>query len=425
MITLLLIIFAVGYVLITLEHTLKINKSATALITAVLCWTLIISSVPNKDLIIDQLSHHLSSISEIVFFLLGAMTIVEIIDAHDGFQNITESIKTDNKSKLIWLIALITFFLSAVLDNLTTTIVMLSILNKLVYDKRTKWLLLGLVIIAANAGGAWSPIGDVTTTMLWIGGQISAFNIIKQTFLPSLVSMVVPTLIINYLIKGRIELKAKVEHNLNYTTNSFERSLIFYAGIGCLLFVPIFKTITHLPPYMGILLSLGIIWALTEMIHSKKNEDEKGVLSVNHALRKIDTPSILFFFGILLSISSLEVIGILPQMAYKINNSIGNINIIAICIGLLSAVFDNVPLVAALQSMYSLNDFPQDHYFWELLAFTAGTGGSCLIIGSAAGVAVMGMEKIDFFWYLKKISWIALIGFAAGVLVFLMQHYLF
>ena len=425
MITLLLIIFAVGYVLITLEHTLKINKSATALITAVLCWTLIISSVPNKDLIINQLSHHLSSISEIVFFLLGAMTIVEIIDAHDGFQNITESIKTDNKSKLIWLIALITFFLSAVLDNLTTTIVMLSILNKLVYDKRTKWLLLGLVIIAANAGGAWSPIGDVTTTMLWIGGQISAFNIIKQSFLPSLVSMVVPTLIINYLIKGRIVLKAKVEHNLNYTTNSFERSLIFYAGIGCLLFVPIFKTITHLPPYMGILLSLGIIWALTEMIHSKKNEDEKGVLSVNHALRKIDTPSILFFFGILLSISSLEVIGILPQMAYKINNSIGNINIIAICIGLLSAVFDNVPLVAALQSMYSLNDFPQDHYFWELLAFTAGTGGSCLIIGSAAGVVVMGMEKIDFFWYLKKISWIALIGFAAGVLVFLMQHYLF
>lgn len=425
MITLLLIIFAVGYVLITLEHTLKINKSATALITAVLCWTLIISSVPNKDLIIDQLSHHLSSISEIVFFLLGAMTIVEIIDGHDGFQNITESIKTDNKSKLIWLIALITFFLSAVLDNLTTTIVMLSILNKLVYDKRTKWLLLGLVIIAANAGGAWSPIGDVTTTMLWIGGQISAFNIIKQTFLPSLVSMVVPTLIINYLIKGRIVLIAKVEHNLNYTTNSFERSLIFYAGIGCLLFVPIFKTITHLPPYMGILLSLGIIWALTEMIHNKKNEDEKGVLSVNHALRKIDTPSILFFFGILLSISSLEVIGILPQMAYKINNSIGNINIIAICIGLLSAVFDNVPLVAALQSMYSLNDFPQDHYFWELLAFTAGTGGSCLIIGSAAGVAVMGMEKIDFFWYLKKISWIALIGFAAGVLVFLMQHYLF
>ncbi len=424
MITVLLIVFALGYLAITLEHTIKINKSATALITAVVCWTLIISNASNKEQIIEQLSHHLSSISEIVFFLLGAMTIVEIIDAHDGFQNITESIKTGNKTKLIWLISLITFFLSAVLDNLTSTIVMISILNKLVNDKKTKWLLLGLVIISANAGGAWSPIGDVTTTMLWIGGQISALNIIKQTFFASLISMVVPTLIINYLIKGKIELKSKVEYNLNYTSNSFERNLIFYVGIGCLLFVPIFKTITHLPPYLGMLLSLGIIWTLTEMIHNKKNEDEKGNLSVNHALKKIDTPSILFFFGILMSISSLESVGILPQMATKLNNSIGNINIVAICIGLLSAVFDNVPLVAALQSMYSLNEYPQDHYFWELLAFTAGTGGSCLIIGSAAGVAVMGMEKIDFFWYLKKISWIALIGFFAGISVFLIQHYI-
>ncbi len=424
MITVLLIVFALGYLVITLEHTIKINKSATALITAVLCWTLIISNASNKEQIIEQLSHHLSSISEIVFFLLGAMTIVEIIDAHDGFQNITESIKTGNKTKLIWLISLITFFLSAVLDNLTSTIVMISILNKLVNDKKTKWLLLGLVIISANAGGAWSPIGDVTTTMLWIGGQISALNIIKQTFFASLISMVVPTLIINYLIKGKIELKSKVEYNLNYTSNSFERNLIFYVGIGCLLFVPIFKTITHLPPYLGMLLSLGIIWTLTEMIHNKKNEDEKGNLSVNHALKKIDTPSILFFFGILMSISSLESVEILPQIATKLNNSIGNINIVAICIGLLSAVFDNVPLVAALQSMYSLNEYPQDHYFWELLAFTAGTGGSCLIIGSAAGVAVMGMEKIDFFWYLKKISWIALIGFVAGISVFLIQHYI-
>ena len=352
------------------------------------------------------------------------MTIVEIIDAHDGFQNITESIKTTNKTKLIWLISVITFFLSAVLDNLTTTIVMISILNKLIEDKKTKWLLLGLVIIASNAGGAWSPIGDVTTTMLWIGGQISPLNIIKQTFLASLVSMVIPTLIINYMIKGNIELKPNIENNLNFNKNSFERNLIFYVGISCLLFVPIFKTITHLPPYMGMLLSLGIIWTITELIHNKKHDNEKGILSVSHALRKIDTPSILFFFGILMSISSLEVIGILPQMASTLNNSVGNINVVAICIGLLSAVFDNVPLVAALQSMYSLNDFPKDHYFWELLAFTAGTGGSCLIIGSAAGVAVMGIEKIDFFWYLKKMSWIALIGFIAGVSTFLIQHYI-
>jgi Na+/H+ antiporter NhaD/arsenite permease-like protein len=424
MITILIIIFTLGYLAITLEHTIKINKSATALMTAVLCWTLIISNASNKEIIIEQLSHHLSSISEIVFFLLGAMTIVEIIDAHDGFQNITERIKTNHKTKLIWLISVITFFLSAVLDNLTSTIVMMSILNKLIEDKKTKWLLLGLVIISSNAGGAFSPIGDVTTTMLWIGGQISPLNIMKQTFLASLVCMVVPTLIINYMIKGKIELRANVENSLNFNTNSFERNLIFYVGIGCLLFVPLFKTLTNLPPYMGMFLSLGIIWTLTELIHNKKHVNEKGILSVSHALRKIDTPSILFFFGILLSISSLEVVGVLPQMASTLNSSIGNLNLVAICIGLLSAVFDNVPLVAALQSMYSLNDYPQDHYFWELLAFTAGTGGSCLIIGSAAGVAVMGIEKIDFFWYLKKISWIALIGFMAGVATFLIQHYL-
>jgi Na+/H+ antiporter NhaD/arsenite permease-like protein len=424
MVTVLIVVFVLGYLAITLEHSLKINKSATALITAVLCWILIISNASNKEQVTEQLSHHLSSISEIVFFLLGAMTIVEIIDAHDGFHSISESIKTTNKTKLIWLIAMITFFLSAILDNLTSTIVMMFILNKLVEDKKTKWMLLGLVIISSNAGGAWSPIGDVTTTMLWIGGQISPLNIIHQTFLASFVSMVVPTLIINYLIKGKIELKAHVEPNLNFNTNSFERNLIFYVGIGCLLFVPLFKSITHLPPYMGMLLSLGIMWTITELIHHKKLDNEKGSLSVSHALRKIDTPSILFFFGILMSISALEEIGALHDMANTLNKNVGSINIVAICFGLLSTVFDNVPLVAALQSMYSLNEFPKDHYFWELVALTAGTGGSCLIIGSAAGVAVMGMEKIDFFWYLKKISWIALIGFIAGVSTFLIQHYL-
>lgn len=425
MITVLITLFVLGYLAIILEHSLKVNKSATALITAVLCWTLIIVNAANKEEIIEQLSHHLSSISEIVFFLLGAMTIVEIIDAHDGFQNISELIKTTNKTKLIWLISLITFFLSAVLDNLTTTIVMISILSKLIEDKKTKWLLLGLVIISSNAGGAWSPIGDVTTTMLWIGGQITALNIMKQTFLASAASMVVPTLIVNHMIKGQIILKSDntLDKNLLNST-AFERNLIFYIGIGCLLFVPIFKTITHLPPYMGMLLCLGILWTATELIHHKKEEVEKDNFSVSQALRKIDTPSILFFFGILLSISSLEVIGILPKMASFLNENFGNINLVAICIGLLSAVFDNVPLVAALQSMYSFNEYPQDHYFWELLAFTAGTGGSCLIIGSAAGVAVMGIEKIDFFWYLKKVSWIAFIGFTVGVATFLLQHYL-
>jgi Na+/H+ antiporter NhaD/arsenite permease-like protein len=424
MILILLTIFCLGYILITLEHSIKVNKSATALITAILCWTLIISRTTDKDFVIDQLSHHLGSISEIVFFLLGAMTIVELIDAHDGFYNIAENIKTTNKTKLIWFISTVTFLLSAVLDNLTSTIVMMSILNKLIKDKKTKWLLLGLVIIASNAGGAWSPIGDVTTTMLWIGGQISASNIIKQTFLASLISMIVPTLIINYLIKGKIEFKESVENNFNFNTNTLERNLVFYVGMGCLLFVPVFKSITHLPPYMGMLLCLGIIWTLTEILHNAKHNNEKGSLSVSHALRKIDTPSILFFFGILMSIAALEAAGILPQMASALNKQIGNIDVVAICIGLLSSIFDNVPLVAALQGMYSLNDYPQDHYFWELLAFTAGTGGSCLIIGSAAGVAVMGMEKIDFFWYLKQISWIALFGFIAGVSTFLLQHYL-
>ena len=422
LVPILLIIFVLGYAFITLEHTIHINKSATALITAVLCWTFIVVNASDKELVIESLTHHLSAISEIVFFLLGAMTIVELIDAHDGFQNIAEAIKTTNKTKLVWLIALITFFLSAALDNLTTTIVMISILNKLIDDKKTKWMLLGLVIIASNAGGAWSPIGDVTTTMLWIGGQITPLNIVKQVFLASFVSMVLPTLIVNYLIKGPITLKPVIENNLNFNSNPFERNLIFYVGISCLLFVPIFKTFTHLPPYMGMLLCLGIIWVVTELLHKKKGDDEKGVLSVNHAIRKIDTPSILFFFGILMSIASLEYVGVLPQMAAYLNSSIGNINIVAIAIGLLSAVFDNVPLVAALQSMYSLEQYPQDHYFWELLAYTAGTGGSCLIIGSAAGVAVMGLEKIDFFWYLKRISWIALIGYLVGALVFILQH---
>ena len=422
MVSILLVLFVVGYIAITLEHSIQINKSATALITAVLCWTLIVLNADNKELVVESLTHHLSAISEIVFFLLGAMTIVELIDAHDGFQNIADTIKTTNKTKLVWLIALITFFLSAVLDNLTTTIVMISILNKLIQDKKVKWLLLGLVIIASNAGGAWSPIGDVTTTMLWIGGQITPLNIVKQVFFASLVSMALPTIIVNYLIKGPIALKPVIENNLNFNSNAFERNLIFYVGISCLLFVPIFKTFTHLPPYMGMLLCLGIIWVVTELLHKKKADDEKGVLSVNHAIRKIDTPSILFFFGILMAIASLEYVGVLPQMAAYLNSSIGNINLVAIAIGLLSAVFDNVPLVAALQSMYTLEQYPQDHYFWELLAYTAGTGGSCLIIGSAAGVAVMGIEKIDFFWYLKKVSWIALIGFLAGAAVFMLQY---
>jgi Na+/H+ antiporter NhaD/arsenite permease-like protein len=422
MIFLLLAVFFIGYLLITLENAIHINKSAIALITAVLCWTILVLNPTSKDASLESLGHHLSSIAEIVFFLLGAMTIVELIDAHDGFQNITEKIKTTNKTKFIWTISIITFFLSAVLDNLTSTIVMISIINKLVKEKQVKWQLLGLVIISSNAGGAWSPIGDVTTTMLWIGQQVTPLNIIKETFLASLTCMVVPTLIINYRIKGKIDLFEKSEKNLNALSSAFDRNLVFFIGIACLLFVPVFKTITHLPPYMGMLLSLGIMWVLTELLHSKKDIEEKGNLSVNHAIRKIDTPSILFFFGILMSIAALEQVGLLKDAATYLDQTIGNIKFIAILIGLLSSILDNVPLVAALQSMYSLDIYPTDHYFWEFLAYTAGTGGSVLIIGSAAGVAVMGIEKIDFFWYLKNISWVAFIGFMTGALVFILEN---
>ena len=422
MIGLLIGVFVIGYLLITMEHTIHINKAATALITAVICWTILVMNPAIKETTLNALGHHLTSIAEIVFFLLGAMTIVELIDAHDGFQNITEKIKTTNKTKLIWTIALVTFFLSAVLDNLTSTIVMISIINKLVKDKLVKWQLLGLVIIASNAGGAWSPIGDVTTTMLWIGHQVTPLNIVKETFLASLTCMVVPTLIISYRIKGYIELHENISTNQNALANPNDRNVVFFIGILCLLFVPVFKTITHLPPYMGMLLSLGVMWVLTELMHSKKELDEKGTLSVNHALRKIDTPSILFFFGILMSIAALEQVGLLEQSALWLDQTFGDIKVIAVVIGLLSSILDNVPLVAALQSMYGLDVYPTDHYFWELLAYTAGTGGSVLIIGSAAGVAVMGIEKIDFFWYLKNISWIAFIGFITGAIVFILEN---
>jgi Na+/H+ antiporter NhaD/arsenite permease-like protein len=422
MVILLLSTFIVGYLLITLEHAIHINKAAIALITAVLCWTILVLNPSSKDAALSAIGHHLSGVAEIVFFLLGAMTIVELIDAHDGFQNITQKIKTNNKSKFIWTIALVTFFLSAVLDNLTSTIVMMSIINKLVKEKTVKWHLLGLVIICSNAGGAWSPIGDVTTTMLWIGHQMTPLNIVKETFLASLTCMVIPTLIINYRIKGSILLEEQVPINQNAISTSFDRNVVFFIGVSCLLFVPFFKVITELPPYMGMFCSLGIMWVLTELMHHNKVSDEKGNLSVSHALRKIDTPSILFFVGILMSIAALEQVGLLTSLAAYFDHEFSDIKIIAIVIGLLSSVVDNVPMVAALQSMYSLDMYPTDHYFWEFLAYTAGTGGSVLIIGSAAGVAVMGIEKIDFFWYLKNISWVALIGFITGALVFILEN---
>ena len=422
MITIITIIFIIGYGAIALEHPLKINKAATALITGVLCWSVYSLFSADKHLPVESLTEHLGEVAGILFFLMGAMTIVELIDAHDGFEVITSRITTTNKTKLVWLIGILAFFLSAVLDNLTTTIVLISLLRKLIRDKNDRLLFAGLVVIAANAGGAWSPIGDVTTTMLWIGGQITAGTIVLRTIIPSLVCFLIPAFIISKMVKGNIGDKVVIEKNKNFTRSSMERNVVFWLGVGSLLFVPIFKTITHLPPYMGVLLGLGIMWVITELIHSKKDEEEKGLLSVNHALRKIDTSSVLFFLGILLSIGALQAIGELANIAAWMNRTIGDINIITISIGLLSAVVDNVPLVAAAQGMYTLEQFPQDHYFWQFLAYCAGTGGSCLIIGSAAGVAAMGLEKIEFVWYMKRIAWLALIGYLAGAGTFILQH---
>lgn len=420
MISLLIAVFVIGYLAIATEHSIKINKAATALLTGVLCWTVYVLFSEDKEVVVHHLNEHLGEISGILFFLLGAMTIVELIDAHDGFQLITERIKTKNKRKLLWLLSFITFFLSALLDNLTTTIVIVSLLRKIIHDKNDRMLFAGMVIIAANAGGAWSPIGDVTTTMLWIGGQVSTVKIITHLFLPSVVCLLLPLMAISFFMKGQVETPVTEEEKTDST--SFERTAVFCIGLAALLFVPVYKTITHLPPYMGILFGLGVMWILTEIIHSEKDEADKSNLSVLHALRKIDTPSILFFLGILISIGALQSAGLLTQLAQQLDAKIGNESIIVITIGLLSSVIDNVPLVAAAQGMYSLQTYPTDHFFWLFLTYASGTGGSCLIIGSAAGVAAMGMENIPFFWYLKRISILALLGFLAGAAVFLLQY---
>lgn len=421
-----ILVFVLGYIGIAFEHSIRINKAATALVTGVLCWTIYILFTPDKEVVSEQLAHHLSTHSQILFFLMGAMTIVELIDAHEGFEVITKRIKTTDKHKIIWIIALVSFFLSAVLDNLTATIVMVSLVRKLVAGKKDRWMLAGLIVIAANAGGAWSPIGDVSTTMLWIGGQISAGNIILKLILPSLVCLLIPLLLFRFVFKGQIKkpIQTVEAEGISKTTGK-ERSIVFFTGLIFLLFVPVFKTITHLPPFMGILLGLGLMWMITETIHSEKDEEDRRKFSVAFALRKIDSSTILFFLGILLAVSALESTGQLKQVSLWMDDNLKDLNLIAGSIGLLSAIVDNVPLVAATQGMYSLNEFPTDHYFWEFLAYATGTGGSVLIIGSAAGVAAMGIEKIDFIWYLKKISWLALIGFLSGAAVYILQHRLF
>ena len=417
MIFLIIAVFIVGYLAIALEHPLKINKSGTALLMGVLIWTIYKLAFPEQD-VIGELGHHLIGITEILFFLMGAMTVVEVVDAHDGFNLITNRINTRNKLTLLWTIAIIAFFLSAILDNLTTTIVMISLTRKLVTEQKQRLFFAGMIVIAANAGGAWSPIGDVTTTMLWIGGQISALNIIKTLFLPSLVCLLVPLLTVTFFYKKDFIGQLGVVENRKLNR---ENKLIFFIGLGGLLFVPAFKQITHLPPYFGMLLVLGILWIVADLIHRKKDADEKNKLSATNALMRIDMPSLLFFLGILLAVSGLESLHILSNLAQWTDDVIGNKDVIVLSIGLLSAVIDNVPLVAATIGMYEIKDFPMDHRIWEFIAYAAGTGGSVLIIGSAAGVAAMGIEKIDFIWYLKKISFIALLGYFAGAIVYIIQ----
>ena len=427
MLTLMIVIFVLGYLAIALEHPVKVDKAASALITGVLVWTLFVLSGADQHFIEEQLLHHLSEISSILFFLLGAMTIVELVDAHEGFSIITDKITTKNRVKLLWIVSVLTFFFSAALDNLTTTIVMVSLLRKLIDDKYERWFFAGIVVVAANAGGAWSPIGDVTTTMLWIGGQLTTMTIIKTLIVPSIVAMMVPLTVLSFTMKGEIVRPVEVgNEDDSDPTTAFERNLIFFLGVAGLLFVPVFKTLTHLPPFMGMMLSLGVLWLVTEIIHRSKNKEDKSQLSVIGVLRKIDTASVLFFLGILLAVAGLQSAGHLAVMAQNLNEWFGgDIYAINIVIGLLSAIVDNVPLVAGSMGMYeitSIGNFAQDGVFWQFLAFCAGTGGSALIIGSAAGVAAMGLEKIDFVWYLKKISILALLGYFAGAGTYILMQ---
>lgn len=531
-------IFVLGYAAIVFEHPLKINKTASALVTGILTWAVFVlgsptedffthhkfieavvdnahnigriqpvealeerkaivgeeeeyerelkeheahefyqtfiafanenPNLPEKDLyaafgelpetkayinkekhehyihyVVHELGHHLVEIAQILFFLMGAMTIVELVDAHQGFRVITDRINQTRLVSLMWVICSISFFMSATLDNLTTAIVMASLLTKLIKNNEQKMIFGGMVVIAANAGGAWSPIGDVTTTMLWIGGQVTVTALIQNLIIPSLVCMVIPLIIFTFLYKGAKvqrpnidDLNATAAHShgglpsFSHEGNAYTAdgqnipgsNLMFYVGVAGLVFVPVFKTITHLPPFMGMMISLGVVWITSEIIHSNADDADKAPLSATYALSKIDTSSILFFLGILLAIGSLQSLHLLSDLARIADESIGNQDVIIMAIGLGSAIIDNVPLVAAAMGMYDLSVYPPDHKLWEFLAYSAGTGGSCLIIGSAAGVAMMGLMNIEFGWYLKKIGWLALIGFFAGAFTYLGQH---
>jgi len=435
---LIVIVFCIGYLCIALEGVTKINKAAIALLMCVLCWTLLMTgpaayypAIAGADVlhhISEVIEHHLGDAAGTLFFLMGAMTIVEIVDSNGGFNFVRDTIKTRSKRKLMWRVALMTFFLSAILDNLTTSIVMIMVLRKLVQSQNDRLLYAALVVISANSGGAFSPIGDVTTIMLWIKGVITTQGVISEIFVPSLVSMLVPAFILQFQLKGKFD---KAQNLPKADVSQFtkaQRDIIFWLGVGGLCFVPVFKTITHLPPFMGILLVLGILWTVTEIFHHNTAEDDTMAQRVSDLLSRIDLSTIMFFLGILMAVAVLQEIGVLTMLGSVLDTTFeGNHYLVTGIIGVLSSIVDNVPLVAGCMGMYPVaatGDMAVDGIFWQLLAYCAGVGGSMLIIGSAAGVVVMGLEKITFGWYMKKITWIAFVGYLAGILIYWLERML-
>lgn len=423
MLTLLIVIFVVAYAAIALEHPIGVNKSASALLAAGMLWIVYAVMSADHRQVDRDLTESLAATAQVVFFLMGAMTIVEVVDAHDGFEVISSRISTTRQSSLMWLIGGVTFFLSAIFDNLTTTIVMISLTRKLIEDHEDRLFFAGMIVVAANAGGAWSPIGDVTTTMLWIGGHVTPLAILEGVLIPALVSLVVPLMVTSFMLRGKVVAPpAAPRRRDGSATTEFEKRLMFFMGVGCLVLVPVFKMVTHLPPFMGILFGLGILWLVGEILHRGKREEDKQSLTLVQALRNIDMSSVVFFIGILLSVAVLEHTQILAALADWLDRTIGRLDVIVMVIGLASAVIDNVPLVAATMGMYSLDQYPTDSFLWEFVAYCAGTGGSILIIGSAAGVAAMGLEKIRFFWYARRVGGLALVGYAAGALAYIVLY---
>lgn len=416
------VVFVVAYSMIALEHPLKINKSATALLAAGMMWSLYSFASPlGVEAVSHQLTEKLAETAAIVFFLICAMTIVEVTDSHGGFEVITSRIKAKKLTSLLWIIGFITFYLSSILDNMTTTIVMVALMKRLLKEHKQRLFFAGIIVIAANAGGAWSPIGDVTTTMLWIGGQVTTLNIMKTTWIASMVNLLVPLTIASFMLKGDVVPPDKIENGATSCTQ-FEKTLMFFMGMGSLIFVPIFKAVTHLPPYLGILFALGVVWFVGNILHREKPAEVKEHLTLTKALRRIDMASVVFFIGILLAVATLSANGMLPALAHWLDAKLGSQTLIVIIIGLVSAIVDNIPLVAASMGMYPLSQFPPDSFIWEFIAYCAGTGGSILIIGSAAGVAAMGLEKIEFFWYARRIGPLALIGYFCGVAAYIIQY---